>query len=93
MNTFKKSIVAILAVATVSGATVSTAHAGGKWWKKGLATGVGVGLGLGIAGALTRPRGETIYVQQPAYQPACYWQPQTFYGPYGPYTKNVKYCQ
>lgn len=92
MNAFKKSLVAILAISTVAGATVSTAHAGGKWWKKSLATGVGVGVGLGIVGAVTRPRSQTVIVhQQPQRQ--CWVQPVTVYGVYGPYTQNQTVCR
>ncbi len=77
MNTFKKSVIAIATLATVSSMTVSAAHAGNNWWKKPLAQGIGVGVGLGIVGAIVNNnRPNTVVVHQPAFhQPVVYTAP------------------
>lgn len=86
MNTFKKSMIAILTIATVSGANISTAQAG-KWWKKPLVTGIGVGVGLGVTSAIinhNRPR----YVER-----NCWNERVTYRNSYGEYfTKIERVC-
>jgi hypothetical protein len=72
MNTFKKTVIAIATLATVSSMTVSAAQAGNNWWKKPLAQGIGVGVGLGIVGAIANANRPTVVVQQ---QPVVYAQP------------------
>jgi len=73
MNTFKKTVIAVATLATVSSVTVSAAHAGNNWWKKPLAQGIGVGVGLGIVSAIANNNRPTVVVQQqPVYQQPVY---------------------
>ncbi|MGB7288042.1 MAG: hypothetical protein WBC71_14025 [Salaquimonas sp.] len=86
MNGFKKSVIALATIATLSATAIAPAHAGSKHWKRGLAAGVGVGVGLGIAGALLAPRHRTVIVQQPTYyvrRPRCELQNEPLFDRYG----------
>ena len=70
MNTFKKSILAIVAASTVAFTAAPAAYAGNNWQKpfvKGLGQGVGFGLGFGVINALSKPAQPT-YVQCSYYQ-------------------------
>lgn len=83
MNVFKKSVIAVLTVATLTGASVSTAQAG-KWWKKPLVTGIGVGVGLGVTSAIinnNRPR----YVTRD-----CWNEKVTYRNSYGEYYTRIE---
>lgn len=82
MNTVKTCMIAIATLVVVSGTFVSTANAGNKW-KKPLVNGLGIGVGIGIVSALTRPRAQTYYVQQPAYVHCGYQNRFVGYDGYG----------
>ena len=88
MNTFKKSIIALVTLTALTSVSVTTANA--NHWKKPFIGGLGVGVGFGIVNAILQPKSQTVYVQQ---QPTCTVQYQTVYGPYGPYQQKVTYCQ
>ena len=102
MNTLKKTIIAVAAVASLSVATTAPANAGSKSLRHGIGAGIGLGVGLGIAGAIlngTRQNQRTVYIQQqPTYvvrQPVCRWVNQPVYDQYGNYAgnQNVQVCQ
>lgn len=107
MNTFKKTVIAIATIATVSSMTVSAANAGSKWWKKPLAQGIGVGVGIGIVNAIANSnRPNTIVVQQqptynppvvytrPVYQPTCTMASSVSIDQWGrQYTETTKTCR
>lgn len=69
-------------LAVVSGTFVTAANAGNKW-KKPLVNGIGIGVGLGIISALSRPRVQTVYVQQPTYVHCGYQNRFIGYDAYG----------
>ena len=101
MNTFKKTVIALAAIAALASTALAPAHAKSKHWKQGIGAGIGLGVGLGIAGALlngTRQNQNTVYIQQqPTYvvrQPVCRWQNQPVYDQYGNYAgnQNVQVC-
>lgn len=82
MSTVKKCMIAIATLAVVSGTFVPAANAGNKW-KNPIVHGIGIGVGLGIIGALSRPRVQTVYVQQPAYVHCGYQNNFIGYDAYG----------
>lgn len=91
MNTFKKSIIAIATVSVLAISAAAPAHAGSKYWKKGLGAGIGLGIGLGVAGAiLNTGRTQTVVV----HQPRCWTQQQAVYNQYGQFAgyQNVRVC-
>lgn len=75
-------MIAIATLAVVSGTFISTANAGSKW-KHSVANGIGLGVGIGIVSAITRPRAQTVYVQQPTYVQCGYQNRFVGYDGYG----------
>lgn len=82
MNTIKKSIIAIATLAVVSSTFVSVTNAGNHW-QRPLVNGLGIGVGLGIVGALSRPHGQTVVLQQPSYAHCGYQNRFVGYDGYG----------
>jgi hypothetical protein len=92
----KKTLVALLAVATVGGSLVSVAPAAKAG--DGVAAGVAAGLigGAIVGGAIASSRpayGGPVYVEgPPGPPPGCYWQRQRFWDGYGWRFRNIQVC-
>ncbi len=78
MNTFKKTVLAVVTVSAMAVAMAGPAQAKHKHWKHGLGAGIGIGVGLGIAGALLTPREPTYVVER-----RCYRSKEPLYNSYG----------
>ena len=91
----KKTLVAVLTVATVAGSLVTAtppaqAHDGVG---AGLAAGLIGGAIVGGAIAASRPAyGGPVYVAEPAPPPPCYWRRQQVWDGYGWVVRPVRVC-
>ena len=92
----KKTIAALLAVATIAGSLVSAAPAlAGDGVGVGLAAGLIGGAIVGGAIASTRPAYPApVYVEPapPPVPPGCYWQRQRYWDGYGWVYQPVRVC-
>ncbi len=90
----RKTIAAVLAVATIAGSVVTAtppAKAG---------DGVGAGIAAGLLGgaivggaiAASRPAYGPVYVEEPAPPPPCYWQRQRYWDGYAWVIRPVRVC-
>ena len=92
----KKTLAALVAVASIAGVTVSEpAHA-----QRGVAAGVAAGLiggaivGGAIAASRPYPYGGPVYYEAapPPLPPGCYWQQQRYWDGYGWTHHPVRVC-
>jgi hypothetical protein len=90
----KKTVAAVLAIASVAGSlSVAPAHA-----QRGVAAGVAAGLigGAIVGGAIASSRpayGEPAYVAgPPGPPPGCYWRRERYWDGYGWTVRPVRYC-
>ena len=94
----KKTIAALVAVATIAGSLVSVApaNAGGGQVAAGVAAGLIGGAIVGGAIASSRPAyGGPVYVAEPPPPPyggGCYWQRQRYWDGYGWVIRPVRVC-
>ncbi|WP_024511071.1 hypothetical protein [Bradyrhizobium sp. ARR65] len=92
----KKTVAALLAVATVAGSLVSVAPAAQA--HDGVGAGIAAGLlgGAIVGGAIAASRpayGGPVYVAEPAPPPyGCYWQRQRYWDGYGWVIRPVRVC-
>ncbi len=94
----KKTVAALVAVATIAGSLVSVAPAARAG--DGLAAGVAAGLlgGAIVGGAIASSRpayGGPVYVAEPPPPPppyGCYWQRQRYWDGYGWVVRPVRVC-
>jgi hypothetical protein len=91
----KKTITALLAVATVAGSlSVTPAHAQ-RGWGAGVAAGLIGGALVGGAIAASRPYPYyygPAYVEGPPPAPVCYWQHQRYWDGYAWNVRPVQVC-
>jgi hypothetical protein len=91
----KKTIAAVLAVATIAGSLVSVAPPAKA--HDGVGAGIAAGLigGAIVGGAIAASRpayGGPVYVAAPPPPPPCYWQRQRYWDGYGWVIRPVRVC-
>ena len=90
----KKTIAAVLAVATIAGSAVTVAPPAQAH------DGVGAGIAAGLLGgaivggaiAASRPAYGPVYVAEPPPPAPCYWQRQRYWDGYGWVIRPVRVC-
>jgi hypothetical protein len=93
----KKSLAALVAVATIAGSLVSVAPAARA--HDGVGAGIAAGLigGAIVGGAIAASRpapvyGEPVYVGAPPPPAGCYWHRQRYWDGYGWVIRPVRVC-
>jgi hypothetical protein len=92
----KKTVAAVLAIATIAGSLVSVAPANAG--NGGVAAGVAAGLigGAIVGGAIANSRpayGGPVYVEEAPPPPSgCYWRRERYWDGYGWNVRPVRYC-
>jgi hypothetical protein len=98
----KKTLMALVAIATLAVSTATPAHA---WWRGGWGPGIGLGLlgGAIVGGAIANSYYGPYGYYGPGYgyygpgyaggpYGPCYWQRQRFWDGYGWQVRNVRVC-
>lgn len=94
----KKTIVALLAVASIAGSLTTTPARAGDGLGVGIAAGLLGGAIVGGAIASSRPApdyyapGPVYYEAAPPPPPGCYWHRQRYWDGYGWYYRPVRVC-